>query len=65
MELTPVTRDQEFLDAILTELKCIKGLLTRLAVADGTIEGVECPVCRMRFGSEPALRAHSRVHKPK
>ena len=64
-KLVPVTRSQEYQAAILDELTQIKGLLQRLAIDEGIIDGVECPVCHRKFGTPNALRAHSRVHKKK
>ena len=61
----PITRDQEFFQLILEELRAIRLWLDALAgTASGTPdEGVRCESCGRIFKDERGLRAHVRVHK--
>ncbi len=57
----PITRDQEYYHAILTELKRIRLLLEAGSREPGD-PSTTCTKCDRTFANERALRVHMRVH---
>lgn len=59
----PITRDQEFYDAILCELREIRLLLAGLGLSATDAKDNTCEVCGRVFSTARGLRAHMRAHK--
>jgi hypothetical protein len=59
-----ITRDQEFYDSILAELRGLRLQVTAIAQAvSGAPSSFTCETCGQGFVSQRALAAHLKVHK--
>ncbi len=60
----PITRDQEFYDSILAELRELRLQVTAIAQAvSGSPSSFRCDTCGQGFASQRALAAHLKAHK--